>query len=154
MKKFLLLIGRISLSMIFVTSAVSKLFSWEQAVGYMTSALSAWISETQTAEIMPQVMPGVAEQIMTFIASKVDLLLIIATLFEAIGGFFVLFGYRVQVGATLLILFIIPTTVVMHSFWLHSGTERMVQMQMFLKNLAIFGGLLILAASSKGETES
>jgi putative oxidoreductase len=144
MKKLLMLLGRICLSLIFVTAAVNKLFSWDQTVQYMTSSLSIWIAGTP----LPDFMHGTV----TLLCSYAVLVLIIATLFEGIGGLFVLLGFKVRFGAALLILFIIPTTLVMHPFWLTSGPEKMIQMAMFMKNLAILGGLLILAA--KGDAES
>jgi len=40
----------------------------------------------------------------------------------------------------------VPVTLVMHRFWAYEGTAQMEQMFNFLKNLAIIGGLLELAA--------
>ncbi len=140
----MLLLGRISLSLIFVTSAVSKLFSWDQTVQYMTDSLSLWLVATP----MPDFMHG----IVTVGCSYAVPLLAAATLLEGIGGLLVLLGFKVRFGATLLILFIIPVTLVMHPFWL-SGQDKALQMIMFMKNLAILGGLLILAAKA-GDSES
>jgi putative oxidoreductase len=97
-------------------------------------------------------MPDFMHGVVTLFCSYTTLMLIIATLFEGIGGLFVLLGFKVRFGATLLILFIIPVTIIMHPFWLISGQEKMFQIAMFMKNLAILGGLLILAA--RKETES
>lgn len=144
MKKLLMLLGRICLSLVFVTSAVNKLFSWDQTVQYMTGSLSTWIAGTP----LPDFLHGAV----TMACAYAVLLLIIATLFEGIGGLFVLLGFKVRFGATLLILFIIPVTIIMHPFWLASGQEKMIQIAMFMKNLAILGGLFILAA--KGDSES
>jgi putative oxidoreductase len=144
MKKLLMLLGRICLSLIFVTSAVNKLFSWDQTVQYMTSSLSVWIAGTP----MPDFMHGA----ITMLGAYAVPVLIVATLFEGVGGLFVLLGFRVRFGATLLILFIIPMTLIMHPFWLAGSQEKMIQTIMFMKNLAILGGLLILTA--KGDSES
>jgi putative oxidoreductase len=144
MKKLILLLGRIALSLIFVTSAINKLFGWDQAVQYMTSSLSVWIAGTP----LPDFMHGAV----TFMGSHAVLMLLVATLFEGIGGLFVLLGFKVRFGATLLILFMIPATLIMHPFWLGSGPEKVLQMTMFMKNLAILGGLLILAARN-GDAE-
>jgi putative oxidoreductase len=145
MKKLLMLLGRICISIIFVSSAVNKLFSWDQTVQYTTGALSAWMAGTP----LPDFMHGA----MTLFCSYVVLAVVLATLFEGIGGLFVLLGFKVRFGATLLILFLIPTTIIMHPFWIFSGQEKMMQMAMFMKNLAILGGLFILAAKS-GDSES
>ena len=47
-----------------------------------------------------------------------------ATLFQLLGGLLVLLGIKEKLGATLLILFLIPVTVLMHSFWMVEGAER------------------------------
>ena len=60
------------------------------------------------------------------------------------GGLSILLGYKVKIGSILLIIFLIPTTLIMHRFW---GIEdpQMVQIQMimFMKNLSMAGGALI-----------
>jgi putative oxidoreductase len=145
MKKLIVLLGRIALSLIFVTSAVNKLFNWDQTVQYMTSSLTQWVARTP--------MPDFIHEALVVACSYTTLIMVVATLFEGLGGLFVLLGFKVRFGATLLILFIIPVTLVMHAFWLDSGQERMVQMTMLMKNLAILGGLLILAAKG-GDSEA
>jgi putative oxidoreductase len=72
------------------------------------------------------------------------LLLLVATLFELLGGLSVLLGAKEKIGAGLLVLFLIPTTIFMHQFWFVEGTARELQLVHFLKNLAILGGLLMI----------
>jgi putative oxidoreductase len=144
MKKLLMLIGRICLSLIFVTSAVSKLFSWDETVQYMTTHLNQWIVSTN--------FPDVIHGGMTLLSAYALPMLIVATIFEGVGGLFVLLGFKVRFGATLLILTLIPITIIMHSFWLATGPEKTLQMAMFMKNLAILGGLFILSAQG-GDSE-
>jgi putative oxidoreductase len=71
------------------------------------------------------------------------ILLLVATLFELLGGLSMLLGYKDKWGATLLVLFLIPTTIIMHQFWFVEGGAREVQLTHFLKNLAIMGGLIL-----------
>lgn len=141
MKKLFLLIGRVCLSVIFVSSAVGKILTWDDTVQYMTSSFARWMSEIS--------MPDVISQGFSLICANALLLLIIATILEGVGGLLVLLGFKVRFGAVLLILFIIPVTLIMHPFWLMSGQEKMIQMSMFMKNLGILGGLMILAAKSE-----
>jgi putative oxidoreductase len=143
MKKLILLLGRICLSLIFVSSATSKLFSWDATVHYVTSAFSRWTSYTA--------MPDMFHQAVVFLSSYAVTLLITATIFEGVGGLCVLFGLKIRFGATLLILFIMPMTIIMHSFWMFPDQERELQMMLFMRNLSILGGLLILAATSDEE---
>lgn len=71
-------------------------------------------------------------------------LLITATLFEMLGGLSILLGFKEKLGATLLILFLIPATILIHQFWFIEGMAREVQITHFLKNLAILGGLFMI----------
>lgn len=61
------------------------------------------------------------------------------------GGLSILLGYRVRWGALLLVIFLIPTTLIMHQFWgLADAGMAQNQMAHFLKNLAAAGGALIV----------
>jgi putative oxidoreductase len=61
------------------------------------------------------------------------------------GGISVLLGYRARFGAFLIVLFLVPVTLVMHRFWgLHDPHLAALQQEMFLKNVSIFGGALLV----------
>lgn len=79
------------------------------------------------------------------------LFLIGAIMFEIFGGLSVLLGYKARWGALALFLFMIPTTLIFHASHMGAGgQEGQMQMIHTLKNLAIMGGLLILAANGGG----
>lgn len=62
-----------------------------------------------------------------------------------VGGLSVLFGYKERIGASLIALFLLGVTPIMHAFW--SETDpAMAQQQMvsFLKNVALLGGAFLL----------
>jgi putative oxidoreductase len=61
------------------------------------------------------------------------------------GGLSILLGYKVRVGAKLLILFLIPATLLFHL----NFADQMQQIQ-FLKNLGLMGGLLLLIQTGAG----
>ena len=143
MKKLLLLLGRICLSLIFVSSAVAKLFSWDMTLQYMADGVARWVSYTT--------VPDFVHHGAVFLGGHTFALLVVTTILEGLGGLCVLFGIKIRFGATLLLLFAVPVTVVMHTFWMMAGDERMLQMTMFMKNLSIIGGLLILAATCDDE---
>jgi putative oxidoreductase len=69
---------------------------------------------------------------------------------EIVGGLAVLVGFKVRIAAWLLFLYLIPTTLLFHNFWALQGIGRQDNMVHFLKNLAIMGGLLVLAANGAG----
>jgi putative oxidoreductase len=62
-----------------------------------------------------------------------------------LGGLSILLGYRVRIGASLLILFLVPVTLALHNFWAVPD-PMMAQMQqaMFMKNLSMLGGALLI----------
>ena len=63
-----------------------------------------------------------------------------------LGGLSVLMGFRARVGAALLVAFLVPVTLSMHAFWAVKD-PMMAQMQyaMFMKNLGLLGGALLVA---------
>lgn len=74
------------------------------------------------------------------------LFLIAAIIVELGGGLSVLLGYRSRLGAAALALFLIPATLIFHT----SFSDPMQQIQ-FMKNLAIFGGLLMILQFGSGQ---
>lgn len=117
------LLGRICISTIFILAAINKVMDYEGTAQYMASK-------------------GM---------TMVPVFLILAGLVEFIGGLFVLLGYRTRLGAILLLLFLIPTTIIFHDFWNQTDmASKHLQLNEFLKNLAIFGGLLYVLCVSAG----
>lgn len=80
----------------------------------------------------------------------VPLFLVAAILFEVGGGLSVALGYKAKLGAAALIIFLIPATPIFHNSWTYQGMEQEVQMIMFMKNLAIMGGLLSVIGLGAG----
>jgi putative oxidoreductase len=68
-----------------------------------------------------------------------------------LGGLSILLGYRARIGAWLIALFLIAVTPVMHKFWTVPD-PMMYQMQMilFMKNLAMLGGALLISQFGAG----
>ena len=73
------------------------------------------------------------------------LFLIGAIVLELAGGLSVLLGWKAKYGAWLLIVFLVPTTLIFHTEFSNN-----MQMIMFMKNLAILGGLLMVAYFGSG----
>jgi len=71
--------------------------------------------------------------------------LVCAIILEIGGGFSILLGYKAKVGAIALIVFLIPATLIFHTKF-----SDQVQMIMFMKNLAIMGGLLLVLGFGAG----
>jgi putative oxidoreductase len=67
------------------------------------------------------------------------------------GALSILLGYRATVGAWLLVLFLVPVTLAMHKFWtVHDPMMAQIQMVMFMKNVALLGGALLISQFGAG----
>lgn len=75
----------------------------------------------------------------------------ISGLLTLAGGLSVLLGYKAKLGAWALVLFLVPVTVMLHNFWAVQD-PMMAQMHqgMFLKNVAMLGGALLIAYFGAG----
>jgi putative oxidoreductase len=68
---------------------------------------------------------------------------------ELVAGFALVLGVFPRLAALALLSFLIPATLISHSFWLSAGTPAfMGQLINFSKNVAICGGLLFIGATS------
>jgi putative oxidoreductase len=68
---------------------------------------------------------------------------------EIVAGFGLALGIFPRSSAFLLFAFLVPATFVSHSFWLAAGTPQFQgQLINFCKNLAIWGGLVFIAAAA------
>lgn len=63
----------------------------------------------------------------------------------ALGGLSVLLGIWPDLGALLLVVFLLPTAVLMHGFWRESDAQaRQMEMIQFLKDTGLAGASLML----------
>ena len=68
-----------------------------------------------------------------------------------LGGLSILLGYRAKLGAWLLVIFLVPVTVMMHNFWaVKDPMMAQMQMAMFLKNMTMLGGALLVSQLGAG----
>jgi putative oxidoreductase len=74
----------------------------------------------------------------------------IALVIELVGGLAILAGFYTRFTAWIVFLYMIPTTFLFHNFWAMQGGDRLNNMLHFEKNLAIMGGLLLLATFGPG----
>jgi len=67
------------------------------------------------------------------------------------GGLSILLGYRAKLGAWLIVLFLVPVTLMLHNFWAASDPVlRQMQMAMFMKNVSMLGGALLITQFGSG----
>ena len=109
--RFLDFIARASISSIFIYAIPLKIISFEKTVEYISSK-------------------GIPDPISS-------ILLVASIICLTLGSGFFIFGRNQKIGATFLLLFLIPTTIIFHLFPL--------QQNAFLINLGLTGGILITA---------
>lgn len=82
---------------------------------------------------------------------KPDLLLYSSIVFLMIGATMLLIGYRIRFGVWLLLIYWVPVTFIVYSFWNDPVSEQRLQAILFMKNIAVAGGLLMIAAHGGGK---
>ena len=78
-------------------------------------------------------------------ARLVPLLVMGGRVLQLIAGTALLLGWHERVAAMLLALFLVPATLAAHAFWAYDGPEFQPQLVNFLKNVAMVGGLCVIA---------
>jgi len=142
MQKTCSFLGRFFLGAFFIMSAINKIINWEEAQNKFLAALNDWNSYLNKFESLQPIFSSLIPWITTII------IVIIAC--EFLGGLLLILGIRARLGAFLILIFFIPTTIIFHAFWLSMGIEKTIELSTFLKNIAIMGGLLyVLAFGSK-----
>lgn len=129
-----LTISRFFASAVFLAGAVKNILFWHETEKNIMNVLSDWQSHF-----------GLSQDLQIFFSILISwssVLLLTATLLMMVGGLLLLLGVRERLGISLLILFLIPTTVLYHPFWWADSVSHELQTVMFLKNLAILGCLL------------
>ena len=82
---------------------------------------------------------------------KPDILLITSVILLLGGGIFLLIGYRSPLAAFVLLLYWLPLTFIIHSFWNDPKDFQRIQSMLFMKNIAIAGGLLMIIVNGSGK---
>lgn len=79
-----------------------------------------------------------------------DLLVWAVILVEIGGGVLLALGWRTRLVAWILAAFVVVATLLAHRYWEFEGAQYVPQLTSFMKNLAILGGLLMVAACGPG----
>lgn len=119
---FPLLVARILLALMFVLSGISKLTGLEGTAGYIASVG----------------LPAA------------QLLAIGAGVLEVAAGALLIVGWQARWAALALAAFTLVASLLFHNFWAMPQEQQFMQQLMFMKNLAITGGLLFVFAFGAG----
>jgi putative oxidoreductase len=80
-----------------------------------------------------------------------SLLVPVAGVILLLGALSILLGYKARLGAWCLIIFLVPTSIMMHQFWnMVDSYESMMEHMCFFKNIALIGSLLMLVYFGSG----
>jgi putative oxidoreductase len=116
-----LLVGRVLLVVLFITSGFNKLMALGPTATYIGGKLP------MGAVLAPAV-----------------------GILELIGGIMIAVGFQTRIAAAALFIFTLAATFIFHDFWNMTGQARSSNAINFYKNLAIMGAFLILVAAGPG----
>lgn len=116
------LFGRVLLALVFLLSGIGKLRGFDGTVAYISSV----------GLPLPSVLAALALAL------------------EIVAGVALILGYRTRWAALALAAFTLVAAFLFHNFWSMPEQAQVMQQIMFLKNLAIAGGLLMVAAYGPG----
>jgi putative oxidoreductase len=119
----MLLIGRVLLGLLFLVAGIRKIMLYSGSAAYFTK------------------LGFPAPEAMT----------VLAILIELGGAALLILGWQTRRIAWLLVLFVIIATAMAHRFWEFDAAQYVNQMNHFLKNVAIIGGLLYVAVLGAGK---
>ena len=118
------LLGRVMMSAIFIFEAIDSIMYAEQTKTTMADYGILW---------------------------RQDLLLYASITMLILGALMLLVGYRIRFGAWLLLLYWIPVTCIVYSFWNDPVDIQRLNAIFFMRNIAIAGGLLVIASHGAGK---
>lgn len=124
MKDIFELMGRIFIAFVFIYEALDALVFYEKTKATMTAYGVVWQQD--------------------FVLTTLIFILII-------GGILVLIGYYASLGSVLLLLYWLPYTLIVYSFWDDPVDLKRLHALYFIRNLALCGGLMLLLANGAGK---
>lgn len=116
------LVGRLLLALLFVPAGITKISGFEGTAGYIASV----------GLPLPQLGA------------------ILAIVVEIGAGLALALGWRTRWAALILAVFTVVATFLFHNFWAMPADRAFLQQLMFFKNIAVVGGLFVVAAFGAG----
>lgn len=116
------LLGRVCISAMFLWACYEKIKHWGATVAYMKE------------KNVP----------------KLNLVLPTSVGVKILGGLMILLGWHAHLGALLLLVVTIASALFLHPFWKEHGSDRALEKALFMKELAIIGGLFLILALGAG----
>ena len=116
------LVGRVLLALIFIIAGYGKITGFEGTVGYMQA----------------------------YNVPMTQVLAVLAIIVELGGGLMIAVGWKARWGAAAIFIFVLIASFIFHAFWAVPADQAQLQNIMFMKNLAIMGGMLYIIVYGSG----
>ena len=116
------LAGRLLIAALFLPAGIAKITGFAGTVGYIGSVG------------LPLPAVGAA----------------LAIAVEVLGGLALIVGYQTRLAALALALFTLAASFFFHAYWGVPADQAFMQQLLFFKNIAVVGGLLLLASQGAG----
>ena len=118
----LALAGRVLLATMFVLAGFSKIGGFDGTAGYIASVGLPFAELLTTLTIVVEIGAGLA----------------------------LIVGFQTRIAALLLAGFTLAASVLFHNYWAMPADQAYVQQLMFMKNISVAGGLLMIVALGGG----
>ena len=116
------LVGRVLLALIFIIAGFGKITGFEGTVGYMQA----------------------------YNVPMTQVLAVLAIIVELGGGLMIAVGWKARWSAAAIFIFVLVASFIFHAFWAVPADQAQLQNIMFMKNLAIMGGMLYIIVYGSG----
>jgi len=116
------LVGRVLLALIFIIAGFGKITGFDGTVGYMQA----------------------------YNVPMTQVLAVLAIIVELGGGLMIAVGWKARWAAAAIFIFVLVASFIFHAFWAVPADQAQLQNIMFMKNLAIMGGMLYIIVYGSG----
>ena len=116
------LVGRVLLALIFIIAGFGKITGFDGTVGYMQA----------------------------YNVPMTQVLAVLAIIVELGGGLMIAVGCKARWAAAAIFIFVLIASFIFHAFWAVPADQAQLQNIMFMKNLAIMGGMLYIIVYGSG----
>jgi len=116
------LIGRLLIVALFLPAGLGKIAGFEGTLGYFASL-------------------GIPAPVFALVATIV---------IEVVGSIALLVGFQTRLVAIIMAIFTLLAAVTGHAYWAAPADAAFIAQLLFFKNIAVMGGLLVLASAGAG----
>ena len=116
------LVGRLLIVALFLPAGLGKIAGFEGTLGYFASL-------------------GIPAPVFA---------LVVTILIEVLGSIALLVGFQTRIVAVIMAIFTLAAAVTGHAYWAAPADAAFIAQLLFFKNIAVMGGLLVLASAGAG----